>query len=502
MSTITRRSFIQNSAKASLAAAVSSKLPSSAFLEQSGPINGKMIGIQIGAVSFYDEGVNQVLDNVIELAGVNTVFIPVFAYNRGLAGRQIPGEPFPDHGVQQEDSDFVGGYYATMHEEYYRNTVYKPIYARAPELGDYDVLAEVIPEAKKRNLKVIAFMADNFGTDRPHYEKLSEVDINGKATGNVNLVNPEYRGLLFGLIEDCIRSYDVDGLLWRTERMGPISNVLEFTHSGTTPPTSFDEYTFDRARKKGIDIDQAINGYRRLEEFARNCKAGYEPVDGRYVTFWRICLKYPEILAWETLWVDALRETYKEIYEFAKSIRNDVLIGSALSFKGIYDPFYRARQDLKELSNYADFLKIVMYDKVGGSRMRTFIERSGNTLYGDMDSQRRFDFINSVMGYEDHQFEDLSHGGLPVSMVERETRRALKGASGTRMKIWPAIDVEIPLKSWAKVDPDYSLCTPELVKESVKAVFRGGAEGIIVARKYSEMNLSNLKGVGEALKEI
>ena len=106
------------------------------------------------------------------------------------------------------------------------------------------------------------------------------------------------------------------------------------------------------------------------------------------------------------------------------------------------------------------------------------------------------------MGYEDHQFEDLSHGGLPVSMVERETRRALEGASGTRMKIWPAIDIEIPLKSWAKVDPDYSLCTPELVKESVKAVFRGGAEGIIVARKYSEMNLSNLKGVGEALKEL
>jgi len=26
--------------------------------------------------------------------------------------------------------------------------------------------------------------------------------------------------------------------------------------------------------------------------------------------------------------------------------------------------------------------------------------------------------------------------------------------------------------------------------------------GIIIARKYSEMNLSNLKGVGDALKEL
>lgn len=501
MKTISRRVFMDKTAKASAAVIVTSKLPFTGINNNPGK-NERMVGIQIGAASFYDEGVSQVLDNVTGMAGVNTIFIPVFAYNRGLAGRQMPGEPFPDHGVQKEDTNFVGGYYAKMHEEYYKNTVYKPEFARAPELGDYDVLAEVIPEAKRRNIKVIAFMADNFGTNRPHYEKLCEVDINGKSTGNVNLVNPQYRGLLFGLIEDCLRSYDVDGLLWRTERMGPISNVLEFTHSSTAPPSSFDEYTFKRARKKGIDIDQAVKGYRSLEEFAQNCKAGHTPADGRYVTFWRICLKYPEILAWEMLWVDALRETYKEVYEFAKSIRSDVLVGSALSFKGIYDPFYRARQDLKELSNYADFLKIVMYDKVGGSRMHTFLERSGNTLYGDMDTQHRFDFVNSIMGYEDHKFEDLTHGGLPVSMVERETRRALEGASGTKMKIWPSIDIDIPVKSWAKVAPDYAPCTPDSVKESVKAVFRGGAGGIILARKYSEMNLSNLRGVGEALKEL
>jgi hypothetical protein len=34
------------------------------------------------------------------------------------------------------------------------------------------------------------------------------------------------------------------------------------------------------------------------------------------------------------------------------------------------------------------------------------------------------------------------------------------------------------------------------------AVLRSGAEGIILARKYSEMRLSNLKGAGDALKEL
>ena len=143
MKPISRRSFIDKTAKASVAAAITTKLPLSG-LSSNMENDKRMIGIQIGAASFYDEGVNQVLDNVTSLAGVNTIFIPVFAYNRGLAGRQMPGEPFPDHGVQKEDTNFVGGYYAKMHEEYYKNTIYKPKFARAPELGDYDVLAEVI----------------------------------------------------------------------------------------------------------------------------------------------------------------------------------------------------------------------------------------------------------------------------------------------------------------------------------------------------------------------
>lgn len=463
----------------------------------------RMVGIQIGAVSFYDEGVKQVLDNVQELAGVNTLFIPVFAYNRGLAGRQIPGEPFPDHGVQQEDTNFVGGYYAAMHEEYYKNTVYKPEFARAPELGDYDVLAEVVPEAKRRNMKVIAFFADNFGRNRPHYEKLTEVDIDGHPTGEVNLVSPDYRGLLFGLVEDCIRSYEVDGVLWRTERTGPISDVLGFTHTGDVgKAVSFDPYTLERARVKGISPDRAKEGFRKLESFSENCRSGKEPVDGRYVTFWRICLEYPEILSWEMLWIDALRDTYKEVYDLVKSVRPEVKVGSALSFKGIYNPFYRARQELQELGRYTDFLKIVMYYNVGGVRMHTFIDASGRTLYGDMEPQRRLNFVSSVMGYGDMDYDKLESGGLPMGMIERETRRAIEGAEGTGTKIWPAIDIDIPARRFGMKDPDYAECTPQSTRDATLAVFQGGAEGIILARKYSEMNLSNLTGVGIALDEL
>src|SRR5450755_4255791 len=68
--------------------------------------SSKMIGIQVGAISFVDEGTEKVLDVLQERAGVNTLFLAVFTYGRGIAGRQIPGQPLPDHGKQEYDLNY------------------------------------------------------------------------------------------------------------------------------------------------------------------------------------------------------------------------------------------------------------------------------------------------------------------------------------------------------------------------------------------------------------
>src|SRR5215471_18543599 len=98
---LSRRNFLAASAGLSLAATLQ---PGS--LLGAGTTQSKMIGIQVGAVSFVDEGVEQVLDILQERAAVNTIFLATFTYGRGLAGRQIPGQPFPDHGVQSSDAAF------------------------------------------------------------------------------------------------------------------------------------------------------------------------------------------------------------------------------------------------------------------------------------------------------------------------------------------------------------------------------------------------------------
>jgi hypothetical protein len=58
------------------------------------------------------------------------------------------------------------------------------------------------------------------------------------------------------------------------------------------------------------------------------------------------------------------------------------------------------------------------------------------------------------------------------------------------------LDIDIP------TDPKHSKCTPEGTKDVVLAAFKGGADGVLLSRKYSEMKLANLKGARLALKEL
>src|SRR5690348_975096 len=98
------------------------------------PQKAQTIGIQIGSISFLDEGTEKVLDVLQELGAVNTLFLATFTYGNGIAGRQLQGHPFPDHGVQDYNDKFHGGNYAKPHPEFYKDTVFKNL--KAPDHGD------------------------------------------------------------------------------------------------------------------------------------------------------------------------------------------------------------------------------------------------------------------------------------------------------------------------------------------------------------------------------
>src|SRR5436189_2951267 len=147
MSELSRREF----AKLIAVASVASGVPQT-------PTTGRTIGIQVGAVSFVDEGVEPVLDRFQRDAGINALFVASFTYGRGIAGRQVPGQPLPDHGKQEYDPEFHGGNFARTHEQYYARTSLKNI--QAPDHGDFDVLATVLPQAKARGMWTFCWYED------------------------------------------------------------------------------------------------------------------------------------------------------------------------------------------------------------------------------------------------------------------------------------------------------------------------------------------------------
>src|SRR6201998_4712231 len=98
MGNLDRRDFLQSAAAAALTASIPAAVRAEAARKE------KKIEIQVNAVSFVDEGVEKVLDEFQRDAAINTLFLATFTYGRGIAGRQVPGQPLPSHGSKEYDT--------------------------------------------------------------------------------------------------------------------------------------------------------------------------------------------------------------------------------------------------------------------------------------------------------------------------------------------------------------------------------------------------------------
>ncbi len=257
-----RREFIAAGAGLGAAIALGSMPGALAAPATESPPRRKSIGIQVGAVSFVDEGTEEVLDLFQERGAMDTIYLTTFTYGRGLAGRQIPGQPFPDHGKQESDErTFHGGNYATLRPEFYRDTPLKQ--TRAPDHGDLDIVATVLPAAKRRGLRLFCSIEDVFRGDVAGVKEVAEVDLEGRKTGTLCLCHPGVRAFWTGLATDLCTSYDIDGILYFNERNGPLLNALGASHAqsiASSRVTCFCEHHQRAAKERGLDFDRAREG--------------------------------------------------------------------------------------------------------------------------------------------------------------------------------------------------------------------------------------------------
>ncbi len=493
---ISRRHFIRNSASLTAIAATGPWAKVARPLAADLSPTHRTIGIQVGAVSFVDEGTDQLLDLLQREGAVNTIFLTTFTYGRGLAGRQIPGHPFPDHGVQESDQQiFRGGDYASPHPQFYRGTELKPVHA--PDHGDLDIVARVAPAVRNRGMRIICSIEDVFRVTVHGVQEAAEVDLQGRKAGTLCLCHPDVRAFWTGLATDLCASYDIDGILFFNERNGPLLNALGASHAqsiASSRVTCFCEHHQRAAKERGIDFERARQGYRQLDRFVQAALQGERPGDGYFVEFWRLLVEWPEIVAWDRLFDATKHQVLAEVNAAVKTVRPGLQVGFHIEHVNSFNPIFRATRSYADLAGKADFLKVVVYNNCGGERYANFIHNIGSTVFRDVPPEELLRFNNHLLNYGDEPaLDELPQAGLSPDYISRETKRALAGVNG-KCRIFPGIDIGIPTGAKSRK------ASPEDTYAAVAAALKAGADGVIFSRKYSEMRLANLSAAGEAVR--
>ena len=116
-------------------------------------------------------------------------------------------------------------------------------------------------------MKVIAWFEDVFAADVPGFDRAREVVLAGQPAHDVACTrNPNTGNFWLGLVEDYLRSYDVDGLMWGSERQGPLGNLLGTNHGGVGAGgrvACFCQDRIEAAKTQGINVDRPRKGYTR-----------------------------------------------------------------------------------------------------------------------------------------------------------------------------------------------------------------------------------------------
>jgi hypothetical protein len=169
------------------------------------------------------------------------------------------------------------------------------------------------------------------------------------------------------------------------------------------------------------------------------------------------------------------------------------------------------------MAKFSDFIKVVIYNNCAGPRFYTWVQNICRALFADAEPTDVYPLLLKLLQLDEGAYEKLPQTGFSADYVRRETARAVAGVAG-RCAIYPGIDIDIPVgsprtrlepsghvtsgSSWDATDGDLTQCTRESVRDAVLAAFDGGADGVVLSRKYSEMRLDNLSGAGDAVRML
>jgi len=385
------------------------------------------------------------------------------------------------------------------HDEYFRNTVLRhPVTAPDREYANRDVFAELLAPCRKRGIRLYPRMLDPFRSEFaeiiPNWTRVLGADLYGRLGPFACYHNPDHRAWWLATVEDMYRHYELDGLQWGAECVGPLSNLM----FNGTPPFCFCEHCRARAKQDGIDPVRARQGFEELYLFAQKLRQGHKPPAGALPGIMNHFFRYPEILAWERLWRRGKEELMEQIYGAVKAIRPNAEVGQHVDHAGsTYDIFYRSVVAYPEMTN-VDFITPILYHGILGPRLRRwYVERLQKSIFADLAPEQSLDLFYAVKGYDrtnEPKLDDLDNTGLSPEYVYQETKSLVEAVQG-KTKIYSGIGFDIPWNN------HHFPSDTETIYRAVHRAYDAGANGIMLSRQYDEMRLPNLRAAGKAIRE-
>lgn len=459
---------------------------------------GNMVAMQVGPFTMLDEGIERALDLIQETAAVETIFPYTHAYggsvNRGLENLAT------DHGVPPRDQSQrnLPNVWVRHHEEYFRNTTLR----HPQELGntaydyhDRDFFTELMGPLRARGMKVFARILESGPRGITNYNTVRTVNVNGQQTGSACRANPDYRAFYAATVEDMFRSYDFDGFQWGGERASPLAEMIagRFAQAGGVDrATCFCEHCSARGRAAGIDPEGARRGFSELARYVVGIRSGEvaRPADGVLTGFFRILVRYPEVLGWEHQYRLAREEMMKLMYDTIKAIKPAAPVGWHVDhWATSQDLIARMMMSYADMAPHSDYLKTVVYHAVFPGRLRAWSDLAQQSVLSDFTPERALQLHYDLLGY-DRSIEDPDE--FAVDYVYRETLRGVKSAEGLT-DICPGIGFNVSQQPRDN---------PETVYRAVLKAYEAGARGVVACREYEEMTVPNMAAFGRAVREV
>ncbi len=463
----------------------------------------KFVGIQVSPISFVDEGVDAVLDTLRDRVGVNVLMLGTLSWLGLKTGRSISWQldGWPDHGVPEPYS-MKGGAYFEPDPRFYTGTRIKEFRARDPEMGDTDILDVVLPAAKARGMQVYVELMEPFfkyaghgsasAVEIPNLAQCLEVDVYGRMKDEPSTSHPDYRTWIHSIVEDQVRNYDLDGIMWCNERNSPLDQTMQ-----GQAPGDFSAASRREAIERGIDVEACRRGLIALHDFMQAARTGEAFDDGAFIEFLRVLLRHPEVLIWERFWLERNKDLDRELWGMVKWAKPALPFGLNVWNRNHFNIFRRAQWPWAEQTMYADWVKPITYQHQSGEIWHKEFGFFGRTILRDFDPVAAAGVMSAMLGLGAPPLDRAIGAGMdPDTYVGGQCRDALRGVHG-RAKVYMGIGIDAP-----RVREDQARCTPEIAYRSVMATYEAGGHGVVLSPNYASMKLANLDGVARALTEL